>query len=282
MEARQSADKMAASANASERRRDLPLEEKEEQAKAREQVTLMASSRAPAPVVALNMPATKAEKDENKGDNAFKAEAHAGPAIPAAPAGEPMAVSETAGRASGASQTTQKAMGITTASVAEASRGTGISTARAASVKSVTPLSAGSTVRVMAAAATLETKASRKGGESGTGQPAALWSVLPDGKVQRSSDGGKTFERIHISRGITFRAIAALGNDVWAGGAGALFHSADGGTTWTRVDVSFAGNILTEDISAILLPTPQHLTVITTSGSRWLSEDNGLHWQRQP
>jgi len=277
-EARQSADKMAASANASERRRELPFEEKEGQAKARQQVTLMASSRAPAPVVALNMPVAKAEKDANKGGNALTAEAHAGPALPAAPAGEPMAASETAGRVSG---TSQKAMRITAASVAEARGGAGISTAQAP-VKSETSLSARSTVQVLAAAATLETEASRKEAGSGTGQPAALWSVLPDGKVQHSTDGGKTFARVHIARGIRFRAIAALGNDVWAGGAGELFHSADGGATWKRVDISFGGNILTEDISAILMPTPQHLTVITASGSQWLSEDNGLHWQRQP
>jgi hypothetical protein len=283
MEARQSADKMAASANASEHRRDLPLEEKEERAKAREQVTLMASSRAPAPVVALNMPAAKAEKDEDKGGNALTAKAHAGPGLPAAPAGEPMAASETAGRASGASQTTQKAIRVSTSSVAEARGGAGISAAQAAPTKSVTPLYAPSTVSVMAQARTVEMKASRKEAEFGAGQPAALWSVLPDGKVQRSTNGGKTFEQIHIARGIKFGTIATLGNDVWAGGAGgALFHSIDGGATWTRTNISSAGNIVTEYITTILLHDPQHLTVITAFGSQWVSEDGGQNWQKQP
>ena len=283
MEAGQSVDQMASSANASERRRDLPLEEKEERAKAREQVTLMASSRAPAPVVALNMPVAKAEKDENKDGNALTAEAHARPALPAAPAGEPLAASETAGRASGASQTTQKAMRITTARVAEARGGAGISAAQATPTKSVIPLYAPSTVSVMAQARTVEMKASRKEAKFGAGQPAALWSVLPDGKVQRSTDGGKTFEQIHIARGIKFGTIATLGNDVWAGGAGgALFHSIDGGATWTRANISSAGTIVTEYIATILLHDPQHLTIITASGSRWVSEDSGLHWQRQP
>jgi photosystem II stability/assembly factor-like uncharacterized protein len=118
--------------------------------------------------------------------------------------------------------------------------------------------------------------------EMKVGPPSALWSVNSDGRVQRSTDGGKTFEQIKVAHGIKFRAIAALGNEVWAGGAhGALFHSADGGATWNRTGINFEGNTITETITGIQLHDPQHLTVTTASGSQWFSEDGGQHW-RQP
>jgi photosystem II stability/assembly factor-like uncharacterized protein len=126
-------------------------------------------------------------------------------------------------------------------------------------------------------------RASRKDTALDTGPPAALWNVSSDGKVQRSTDGGKTFEQIHIANRIKFRAIAALGNDVWTGGAGgALFHSPDGGTTWNQTGISFEGNKITETIAGIQLRDPQHLTITTAFGSQWLSEDGGQNWQKKP
>jgi len=126
-------------------------------------------------------------------------------------------------------------------------------------------------------------RASPKENELGAGPPATLWSVASDGKVQRSNDGGKTIEQIHVAHGIKFRAIAALGNDVWAGGTGgALFHSVDGGTRWNRTGINFKGKTITETIAGIQLRDPQHLTVTTASGSQWVSEDGGQNWQKQP
>jgi photosystem II stability/assembly factor-like uncharacterized protein len=126
-------------------------------------------------------------------------------------------------------------------------------------------------------------RAFRASSDSEAGPPAAFWNVAPDGQVQRSTDGGKTFEQIPVAHGIKFRAIAALGNDVWTGGAGgALFHSVDGGATWNRADINFAGNTVRETITGIQLRDPQHLTVTTASGTPWVSEDGGQHWQKQP
>ena len=113
-----------------------------------------------------------------------------------------------------------------------------------------------------------EMAASRQVMKFVAGPPTALWSVSSDGKVQRSTDSGKTFEPIPVAHGIRFQAIAASGNDVWAGGAGgALFHSLDAGATWTQVAINFGGNTVTETIAAIQLRDPQHLTVTTASGS---------------
>jgi photosystem II stability/assembly factor-like uncharacterized protein len=96
-------------------------------------------------------------------------------------------------------------------------------------------------------------------------------------------DVGKTFAQIPVAHGIKFRAIAALGSEVWAGGeGGALYHSADGGATWKQAGISFERNTLTETITSIQFRDSQHLTVTTASGAPWVSEDGGQHWQKQP
>jgi photosystem II stability/assembly factor-like uncharacterized protein len=124
-------------------------------------------------------------------------------------------------------------------------------------------------------------QASRQALAIAAGPPAALWSVSADGKVQRSTDGGKTLAPVHVARGVRFRAIAAVGNNVWTGGSGGnLFHSIDGGLTWTQVGIAFEGNSVNETIVGIQFPDVQHLSVTTSSGSRWVSADGGQHWQK--
>jgi photosystem II stability/assembly factor-like uncharacterized protein len=77
--------------------------------------------------------------------------------------------------------------------------------------------------------------------------------------------------------------VAALGNQVWTGGAGgALFHSLDGGATWSRVNVAVDGNAVTDTITGIQLHNPWHLTLTTASHAQLESADSGQHWQRQP
>ena len=125
-------------------------------------------------------------------------------------------------------------------------------------------------------------QASRKEADFDAAAPAAIWSISTDGKVQRSTNNGKSYEAFDVSPGIGFRAIAALGNDVWAGGAdGALFHSADAGTSWSRISIHFKGGIVTETIAAILLHDPQHLTVYTVSDVQYVSKDGGEHWREK-
>ena len=113
-------------------------------------------------------------------------------------------------------------------------------------------------------------------------QPAALWTVAPDGKPQRSDDGGKTWQDVHIDDKVAFRVIEATGRDVWAAGsAGALYHSSDGGAIWSRVNLSSGGSPTTEAIVSVVCSSsdPQRITVTSASGERWTSEDGGEHWR---
>jgi len=79
-----------------------------------------------------------------------------------------------------------------------------------------------------------------------------------------------------------FRAVAAAGLEVWAGGsAGALYHSVDSGNHWTLVLASAAGTILTGDITSIQFADPQHGTVATSNQEIWTTADNGQTWHKQ-
>jgi hypothetical protein len=115
-------------------------------------------------------------------------------------------------------------------------------------------------------------------------QFSARWTISADGKVQRSTDQGATWQDVHVDDQVTFRVLQALGRDIWAGGSGgALYHSPDGGLTWNRVRLSEGGVSPTDAIVAIITSTghPERLTIRTASGEQWMTEDNGQHWLRE-
>ncbi len=114
------------------------------------------------------------------------------------------------------------------------------------------------------------------------------WNVTSSGLLQRSFDGGTSWENIdpalHITADVVplFRAVAANGLEVWAGGsAGMLFHTADGGNLWSRVAPSTARTTLSGDVTSIRFSDPQHGTVTTSTGEAWTTSDAGLTWQNQ-
>ena len=116
-------------------------------------------------------------------------------------------------------------------------------------------------------------------------RPAVLsprWSVSAAGAVQRSLDGGRSWKDVAVADGVTFRAVASLGPDVWAGGSGgALFHSADGGDHWPRVRVQANNRELSGDIVRIEFSDSAHGVVFTSTGETWTTSDGGLSWRWQ-
>jgi len=110
----------------------------------------------------------------------------------------------------------------------------------------------------------------------------ADWSISASGKVQRSRDGRKTWEELDVDRNVAFRAVFAVGPDVWLGGTkGALYHSTDGGRHWTRVSITTGSITVTDDVVHIEFKDAQHGTVKTAAGDTWTTLDGGQHWGKQ-
>ena len=103
------------------------------------------------------------------------------------------------------------------------------------------------------------------------------------GRVERSLDGGKTWQELHVNDRMSFRAVAANGAEVWAGGsAGALYHSADGGQHWARVSVGLGQRVVTATIVNIDVVDRGHVTLTTDAHETWVTGDGGQHWESQP
>jgi photosystem II stability/assembly factor-like uncharacterized protein len=136
------------------------------------------------------------------------------------------------------------------------------------------------------------------------------WTISPAGALQRSFDGGNTWETVNLNMSIVstadqnsdsggagpdkkkeaasnfypiFRAVAASGLEVWAGTlAGGLYHTSDGGNHWARVAPSEAGTTITGDITRIQFSDPQQGKVSTSTGELWTTFDGGQTWHKQP
>ena len=168
----------------------------------------------------------------------------------------------------------------------------------------------GSTPSSETSAAAAVNNGPRPGSPSGHGsmQPA-MWAIAA-GVLQRSVDAGQTWQiTLHSDRPLL--TYASRDQDVWAGGeAGALFHSADGGATWTRVQPSIKGQMLSSDITQIDISNSdvsnsdvsnndflngknnnndklysrqnlKHIVVSTGGHEVWRSADGGKTWNRQ-
>jgi Photosynthesis system II assembly factor YCF48/Putative zinc-finger len=156
-------------------------------------------------------------------------------------------------------------------------------------------------------------------GQTASSAATARWTVSSSGVLQRSFDGGDTWENVNPALTVAssgarlakentagadvgsfieakknqkaeaaqypapvFRAVASEGLEVWAGGSGgALYHTCDGGNRWSRVTPSVLGVALTGDIIAIQISDPQHGEVSTSTGELWATSDNGQTWQKR-
>jgi Photosynthesis system II assembly factor YCF48 len=108
------------------------------------------------------------------------------------------------------------------------------------------------------------------------------WAISPEGGVQRSSDGGQTWQPVTTPNGVVFKALSAVRGDIWAGGnSGVLYHSADSGQTWTHVTPESNGMKLSADIVRINFSNSQNGAVETSDGGVWTTSDGGQSWQRK-
>lgn len=143
---------------------------------------------------------------------------------------------------------------------------------------------------------------------------SARWAINSAGGLQRSVDQGKTWEDVDVNGGagtyggmnlplamkssrakaapkdkadlkvkpIIFRAVAANGPDVWAGGAsGNLYHSSDAGSHWVRIIPSWRGIELTADIVSLQFADPQRGRIVTSAAEIWTTSDGGQTWDKQ-
>lgn len=106
------------------------------------------------------------------------------------------------------------------------------------------------------------------------------WIINSEGHVQRTIDNGETWKEVTLGKRIRFRAVAAAGSDVWAGGeGGALYHSSDSGNHWTRV--SLPAEIASATIVRVEFTDAEHGTLSTSSGQSWTTSDSGATWKKK-
>ncbi|MFZ0731804.1 MAG: hypothetical protein WAM79_05735 [Candidatus Sulfotelmatobacter sp.] len=142
---------------------------------------------------------------------------------------------------------------------------------------------------------------------------AARWTINSSGALERSYDQGNTWLEVNVAAAApaaesldlpveksspeaknenvalakksgtpVFRALAANGSDVWAGGSSAmLYHSVDSGIHWTRIVPAFSGVTLTGDVIALDFPDLQHGKVTTSTSEVWTTSDAGQTWQKK-
>jgi hypothetical protein len=108
--------------------------------------------------------------------------------------------------------------------------------------------------------------------------PAIRWRILPGGAVQRSADGGSTWQTQSTGVTATLSAGASPSPSVcWlVGPDGIVLLSTDGGT-WKRVAFPEAVHLI-----AVRATDDQTATVTTADAREWVTGDGGRTWTRAP
>ena len=106
------------------------------------------------------------------------------------------------------------------------------------------------------------------------------WTLTSDGTLQRSFDAGKTWATIPVAGNSVFRALAAVGANIWVGGSGgSLYRSADAGEHWLKVSPASSGKVLTADIIGVEFTDANHGKLTTADEQIWTTADAGQTWQ---
>jgi len=114
---------------------------------------------------------------------------------------------------------------------------------------------------------------------AGIGLPALRWTISADGLVERSGDGGKSWQMVTVGTGANFRALSAVGPNIWAGGkGGTLYHSSDSGQSWVKVEPIQGEKKLIQDIEGVDFLDALNGTVRAVSGEVWTTSNGGGTW----
>ena len=287
-ESRESPREMAKLEKAAGRRGNQKIAAHPAGAETKQRVTLMAAARPPVAVEAGNIPTVFRAREVSRGESATSAGALPSPPLPAKPAFKPSVASEDTLKA-GIGAESQAGATAAPAKIESAAASQGLTAAQAGGISapSSTPSAprAAASIRVESHPAGPSRMAFGWNLKRAVAPLAALWSISTSGKVQRSQDSGRTWEEVRVDDAVTFRAVHAMGRDVWAGGSGgALYHSSDGGATWKRFYLNSGESPSTETIVGITSGSRdlQHIMVRTISGEQWTTDDAGQHWQREP
>ncbi len=112
------------------------------------------------------------------------------------------------------------------------------------------------------------------------GRIVPRWTLSSDGTLQRSLDAGRTWATIPVAGNSVFRALAALGADIWVGGSGgSLYRSTDAGEHWLQVKPASGGKVLTADIIGVEFTDTNHGKLTTADEQIWITVDAGQTWQ---
>jgi hypothetical protein len=106
------------------------------------------------------------------------------------------------------------------------------------------------------------------------------WNLSSEGMLQRSFDG-RTWQTVPVADNAIFRAVSAVGPEVWVGGnGGSLYHSSDSGQHWTQLKPAVNGSPLTADIVGIEFADAQHGKLTTSDHETWTTSNTGQSWTR--
>jgi hypothetical protein len=143
-----------------------------------------------------------------------------------------------------------------------------------------TPMAADSGVAGVAASATANRMTESRAELNRVVNLTPRWDLSSEGMLRRSFDG-RTWQTVPVADNAIFRAVSAVGPEIWVGGnGGSLYHSSDSGRLWTQVKPAVNGGPLTADIVGIEFADAQHGKLTTSSRETWTTSDAGQSWTR--
>lgn len=109
---------------------------------------------------------------------------------------------------------------------------------------------------------------------------AAQWRITDGGLLQRFITD-QDWRTISPGGQSDFRTVASAGNHVWVGGVSGLYHSADGGEHWKRVQIGSPDTKDIGEVVSIRMTNADELAVYTASSEVWVTRNGGRTWSRQ-